>query len=120
MLRKHHFAPKPLDTISEQFHQHQRASGLSITDALANGSINPIDITNPVFRRSSESSGSMNDDDDQFQHHVPHALCELLGPNNARKLELIFHRSTSKPKTQRSYFETNEFCSSPTTFQSHS
>lgn len=50
---------------------------LSSVDALASGSVNPLDITNPAFRRSSESSGSMVDADEDMQHHVPHPLCEF-------------------------------------------
>jgi hypothetical protein len=99
--RKHHFVPKPLDTITEQFHQHQRAHGLSGADALANGSVNPIDISNPVFRRSSESSGSVNDDEDHhgLQQHVPHALCKSIGSSRVA-IEANDLRSISKPEAQ--------------------
>lgn len=52
-------------------HQHS----FSAVEALANGSVNPIDISNGNFLGEDHSVSSVDQDDEMGNFHVPHGLC---------------------------------------------
>lgn len=49
---------------------------MSAAEAIASGSVNPIDISNNAS--SSHSVSSSNDQDDDAALHIPHPLCAYL------------------------------------------
>ncbi|KAI9746365.1 MAG: hypothetical protein M1818_000077 [Claussenomyces sp. TS43310] len=74
---------------------------LSHAEALANGSVNPTDITMPSFARYSlsHSSASVNGDDDDvdLQHHVPHAIYQSQRLRDVESLRRASFVSQSGP-----------------------
>jgi hypothetical protein len=54
-----------------QHHQHS----FSAAEALANGSVNPVDISHGNFLSESHSVSSVDQDEEMGNYHVPHNLC---------------------------------------------
>lgn len=78
--KKHSYhSLKPPTPNAEHPHPHSHLHhGLPTpADALAHGSVNPNDISNPIFDSSSHSVSDSNDQDDDQNatFHVPHPLC---------------------------------------------
>jgi hypothetical protein len=55
--------------------QHPHQHSFSTVEALANGSVNPIDISNGNFVGEDHSVSSVDQDDEMGNFHVPHGLC---------------------------------------------
>lgn len=59
--------------------QHPHQHSFSTVEALANGSVNPIDISNggANFLGEDHSVSSVDQDDEMGSFHVPHSLCRI-------------------------------------------
>lgn len=57
--------------------QHPHQHSFSTVEALANGNVNPIDISNGSanFLSEDHSVSSVDQDDEMGNFHVPHGLC---------------------------------------------
>jgi hypothetical protein len=57
--------------------QHPHQHSFSAVEALANGSVNPIDISNGNgnFLGEDHSVSSVDQDEEMGNFHVPHGLC---------------------------------------------